>query len=249
MKTIQKTCPICGKEYLADAVRLSHGRETTCSRACSYMLRSQKITKKTSITCGVCGKIFELAPSQIDKKVHANFCSKDCHYKGRSLGITKRVVTKPYQYTEASKKALIESAKKPKGKRSFHMLTCTHCGIEFNDPNYGRKRKSNIAFCSLNCCNAYRCGENNPAWRGGYDKYYGKDWKPLRKETRIRDNYTCQRCGLVCRKPNRLPDVHHIIPVSSFDIKNDANKLNNLVCLCHSCHMFVADCCCSIYVA
>ncbi|OGB20608.1 MAG: hypothetical protein A3I66_22850 [Burkholderiales bacterium RIFCSPLOWO2_02_FULL_57_36] len=33
------TCPVCGNNYFADPVRLKHGRQSTCSRACSYKLR------------------------------------------------------------------------------------------------------------------------------------------------------------------------------------------------------------------
>jgi very-short-patch-repair endonuclease len=39
-------------------------------------------------------------PSQIKGKHGANFCSPLCHYSGRSLGISKRIVYKPYNQTE-----------------------------------------------------------------------------------------------------------------------------------------------------
>ncbi len=38
---VQRCCPICGTSYLAAPYRLKHGRQTTCSRACSYQLRAQ----------------------------------------------------------------------------------------------------------------------------------------------------------------------------------------------------------------
>lgn len=37
---ISRTCPVCGTSYLADLQRLKHGRQSTCSRDCSYKLRA-----------------------------------------------------------------------------------------------------------------------------------------------------------------------------------------------------------------
>jgi len=53
----------------------------------------------------------------------------------------------------------------------------------------------------------------------------------LRELVLIRDNRTCQICGV---EKDRL-DVHHLIPRS----KNGRDDFNNLVTLCHSCHMRV----------
>src|SRR5699024_11048223 len=33
---VNRECPVCAVSYEADPVRLRHGRQTTCSRACSY---------------------------------------------------------------------------------------------------------------------------------------------------------------------------------------------------------------------
>lgn len=237
---VKMICPNCGKEYEADAKRLKYGRQTTCSRACSYAIRSANIANSTLFHCATCGKELWKSPSQVEKIKHGSvFCSRACHYAGRSTGATKRIVTKPYTYTEEGKAAMIASVSAPKGKRTWHMLTCVNCGKEFDDPRDGRKRKSGMAFCSLDCCNAYRKGEHNPSWRGGYDSNYGYNWKSVRKAARKRDDYTCQRCHKEMKPPHRAPDVHHISPIGTFDSPLDANYLENLVCLCHECHMFV----------
>ena len=34
----------------------------------------------------------------------------------------------------------------------------------------------------------------------------------------------------------REPDVHHITPVRDFEDPQDAHRLDNVVCLCRSCH-------------
>lgn len=235
----ERTCPACGSTYMADPKRLKHGRQTTCSRACSYAMRGQNLTTAAVLTCAACGNEFSRAVSHIKGKHGSQFCSRACHYAGRSTSATKRVVTKPYTYTAEGKAALIEAARKPKGRRVFHHATCLNCGQHFDDVQGWRKRKSGMTFCSLDCCNAYRKGANNPAWRGGYPGYYGPDWRALRRAARVRDDYTCQRCNKVMKRPGRVPDVHHIVPVSSFAEPNDANTIDNVVCLCHSCHMHV----------
>jgi len=37
----------------------------------------------------------------------------------------------------------------------------------------------------------------------------------------------------------REPDIHHIKPVREFDDPADAHQLDNVVCLCRSCHRTV----------
>ena len=42
---VERACEMCAAHYDADTQRLKHGRQTTCSRACSYLLRAQKHRK------------------------------------------------------------------------------------------------------------------------------------------------------------------------------------------------------------
>lgn len=151
---IQRSCPNCGTLYLADPKRLKHGRQIACSRSCSYAIRGAKKVNRILFQCATCGKEVSKTPAQASKIKHGVFCSSACHYAGRSTGATKRVVTKPYTYTEEGKAAMIAATSKPRGKRTWHMLTCLNCGKEYDDPNDGRKRKSGMTFCSLDCCNA-----------------------------------------------------------------------------------------------
>lgn len=93
---IQRECPVCSITYDADATRLSHGRQTTCSRSCSYALRAGKLDQSVAMNCAACGEEFTRAPRQVKAKHGAHYCSRACHYRGRSLGLTARVVEKPY---------------------------------------------------------------------------------------------------------------------------------------------------------
>lgn len=70
----------------------------------------------------------------------------------------------------------------------------------------------------------------------------GPNWEQQRNRARARDGYHCRHCG-VPERPNRAHDVHHIEPFRTFGYvrgENDryleANRLENLVSLCRSCH-------------
>ena len=75
-------------------------------------------------------------------------------------------------------------------------------------------------------------GEDNPNWAGGYERYYGASWRRQRRETVARDGGECVICG---KEP---VDVHHIRPFREFGVENheEANALDNLVCLCRQHH-------------
>lgn len=98
-------CPVCGVQYYADPNRLKFGRQTTCSRECSYQLRAIRATRSIECVCSCCGKKFCRAPSNIKSKHEGVYCSRACHYAGRSAGITKRVVAAPYVITEHGRAA------------------------------------------------------------------------------------------------------------------------------------------------
>ena len=81
-------------------------------------------------------------------------------------------------------------------------------------------------------------GENANNWRGGMEKYYGKNWIKQRQKALERDNHKCQICYKTKKELGREPDVHHIKPFKEFGLENykEANKLDNLVSLCPNCH-------------
>ena len=96
---IQKICPVCNKAYEANAIRLKHGRQTTCSRECSYLLRAKNLNKSVEYTCAICGKTVSRSPSVAKNKSGSIFCSPACHYKGRNMGIAPRPKCGPYKPT------------------------------------------------------------------------------------------------------------------------------------------------------
>lgn len=119
---IERECPVCHRTYGADPKRLKHGRQTTCSRACSYALRGQN--KVTSVTeaCGVCGIPVTQSPSKRERaKCPTPLCSRACHYRARGMGLVGRVLTKPMnipQHTrlaQADRMRAVNAARKAAG--------------------------------------------------------------------------------------------------------------------------------------
>jgi hypothetical protein len=78
-------------------------------------------------------------------------------------------------------------------------------------------------------------GNKHWNWQGGRSKQlwnysYGDGWtRTLRRSIRERDNYTCRLCG--AQQVEEAFHVHHI----DYD-KNNHNP-DNLITLCHRCHM------------
>lgn len=112
---IERECPNCGSNYFADPKRLKYGRQTTCSRKCSYEYRSKKKLRQIECECGNCGVNFRRPPSQIKDVKHGKvFCSKKCQYESRSNGLTPRIVETPYNVIRKSEEEKKEQRKKYK---------------------------------------------------------------------------------------------------------------------------------------
>jgi DEAD/DEAH box helicase domain-containing protein len=63
---------------------------------------------------------------------------------------------------------------------------------------------------------------------------YGPGWGKIRERVRARDGYKCQVCGTP--EAGRQHDVHHKVPFRAFPSREEANRLDNLITLCPSCH-------------
>lgn len=116
-------------------------------------------------------------------------------------------------------------------------LTCTYCGDTFT---VLKSQEDNRSMCGKECrldyMSDFMMGENNPSWKGGYSRYYRKNWKRNRRLVRERDGYECQVCGIHEDENGRQLSVHHINPARQFDTAEEANRLENLIALCEPCH-------------
>jgi len=70
-------------------------------------------------------------------------------------------------------------------------------------------------------------------WRGDPNDY-GPDWPAVRARVRARDGYRCQVCG--APEGERPHHVHHKRPFRLFLNPQEANRPENLITLCPSCH-------------
>lgn len=112
---------------------------------------------------------------------------------------------------------------------------CIQCGKDFT-VSRSRSNAATARFCGTECWYEWirEDPERHPAWTGGYQPYYGGNWRKVARQVRERDGNRCQMCG----KPpkNQALEVHHIRAFKSFERWQDANVLSNLVTLCKSCH-------------
>jgi len=77
-------------------------------------------------------------------------------------------------------------------------------------------------------------------YESGYDTYlYGPAFIEKQEAVRENANRNCQSCGIQEESLDRKLDVHHIEPVRSFDNAENAHTFDNLVAVCHDCHMAI----------
>mgnify|MGYP001025852614 CR=1 FL=1 len=60
----------------------------------------------------------------------------------------------------------------------------------------------------------------------------GFDWRKIKRKIKIRDNYTCQSCGIKENEVKQYLQVHHLVRYSIFKDNSD----DNLLTLCSKCH-------------
>lgn len=219
------TCPQCGKEFW---YHRSWPR-IYCSRVCSAAVNGIKnlgLTRLPPMYCEQCG-----AEIPAKKKVtRRRFCSRKCFAK--HLSESQKGIPRP------------EVAGERPDLQKRVTKTCPTCGKEFCVKESHASRR---ICCSRECGGKLRSasgiisGENSPTWKGGYEPYYGPNWRQQRRNARYRDNYTCTRCGITESQLSRQLDVHHIIPFREFGIDRyrEANASSNLTCLCFRCHPWV----------
>lgn len=202
-----------------------------------------------TLTCEWCGKQFTVESS----KKNVKYCCEDCR---------KQSVAKQYRDGRTEYYCQLCGEKIEYGDRVYPRKYCDSCHelglIPKIDTKIERQcgwcgktvrvipsssDKHKYVYCDIHCmAKHYRerfSAENSPTWKGGKSHHYGGHWRAARKAARNRDHYTCQLCGITEEEYGQEMSVHHIRNYRLFSDKEEANKLENLVCLCEPCHRFV----------
>jgi hypothetical protein len=166
---------------------------------------------KREETCAVCGTVFPLTVRQASDGKQT--CSRVC-----------------------------TAALRSKLKGGLAEAVCEGCGGTYRVSRYYLRQGRR--FCGDACRLAWwatqaQRGEANPNWRGGESlEYYGPSWQAARRRAWERDQERCTRCGRTRAEEGQRPAVHHRIAFASFGPARheEANQLDNLICLCRSCH-------------
>lgn len=215
-KDYTKFCEYCGKEFHVDG---RHKNKKYCSEECKKLKNSKyecRINEngekeyKNEYTCEICGKTYvNWNPRHYIRR----FCD-DCLSKHKQDLFINKITT-----------------------------TCGYCGKEI-EVIPSRFYANKYCYCDVKCMAKHYAeiysGENSPTWKGGINKHYKGNWLHQANLCRERDNNCCQICGKTYEEnDNHNMDVHHIKKYRLFKNPVEANSLDNLISLCHSCHSFI----------
>lgn len=244
--SIIRQCEWCGSEirlYPSDLYK-----KRFCSRRCRALNQASKLRKRIPVKCDSCGVLLERQPAKV---MEHNFCNVKCMGQYYSKKGTKEFkcdycghvfLKNPYKVKRQNHKFCSDNCRNKwisENKRVRIKIECANCGEEIERFPYELKKGNNL-FCNKDCRASYLTktmnGENNHNWRGGHDDYRGDNWLTQRRKALERDGYKCSKCG----KDGTIVKlmVHHKIPFRYFDDYKKANRLNNLITLCNSCHSY-----------
>jgi len=209
---IEKKCENCGEVF---KVSPYESDKKFCSSECQRLGQ----TKREERECAYCGEKFEVVPSSKKK-----YCSKKCSGKANgfkpTVDVDEEQLIRLYWEEEKSFQEIAD------------ILDCSVGGLWRIFERYDIPRRPNFDDDEFD----FLSGKDHPMyengkWVGGAGPEYGTNWNEQREKALRRDFYMCQRC-----RTNQSLVVHHIKPVAKFDNPKEANKLDNLITLCKSCH-------------
>lgn len=219
---VKVNCTECQREYHIRKYLIlkptKNGR--FCSQSCKSKFYARIIPscqpRKIKTKCGYCGLEIELQPYRIG---NINFCSNSCRGK---YGLSIRWADGP---------KIID-------------IHCSFCKTLLKFPaqiyNSRKKRNQETFFCGRKCFSAWKAahwiGESNPSWKGGWTPH-GTGWRAACEIVRHEQNYICEDCKITENELGRSLDVHHKKPARLFKTKKESSFRENLVGLCHRCHM------------
>ncbi len=118
-------------------------------------------------------------------------------------------------------------------------VRCEQCGKPFGVPTWFARGEVRLRFCGKACRDAWTSvlpDDPNRLVLTGRPEYRGGNWKVQTALARERDGFRCRNCGVTEETLGRQLDVHHKTPVRLFASAAAANRLDNLISVCPSCH-------------
>ena len=112
-------------------------------------------------------------------------------------------------------------------------LICEGCGDEYS---VKESKADGRRFCETDCAvhNLHKTREYSRSEEPRPS--YGSEWPLVRDRCLKRDDHRCQSCGVDEDELQNSLHVHHIRPLRDHEDRSKANRLENLVSLCKSCH-------------
>lgn len=235
-------CPTCGRELTTEGGMRQHHTK----------VHSEPLPNRV---CKGCGSEF------YDTKAQRTYCD-DCNPNagepngnwrwGKATGKC-RLCGSGFSYYPSDKEGVycpecVAESDEFLGTPSFEVrdverieTRCDNCDTSMTVLASDRRRGGG-KYCSVECYGEWLSenvvGESHHQWEGGPIEY-GRRWWAIRRQALERDEHTCQRCGKTRGDLGQEPDIHHLEPVRSFNNPQDAHTLENVTCLCRSCHRIV----------
>jgi DNA-directed RNA polymerase subunit RPC12/RpoP len=220
---VEVECPQCGDTRRVKPSYAEDNENIFCDEECYGAWLSGRNTgeeshrwKRVEVECAWCGDSKMVQPHRLERNKR-HFCNTGC-------------------WAEWSRENRVKEDS-PAWQGGKVETECAWCGTVFKvlpsvDARYTRQ------FCPG--------GECLEAWREEYchtgPQYYGSSWKPQREKAIQRDGERCSLCGL-SREEHKEQygvdlHVHHKIPFGQYgvDRHEEANRLQNLMTVCRSCH-------------
>lgn len=195
--------------------------------------------------CQYCNNFFPVNHKTKNNK----FCSSECRIKHKNEQRKKYYCTQcgdeivrqgnrnyPIKYCKNCAKTY------PWISKDRVTVRCGYCGNKI-DVIKSRAKNNKYCYCNVDCMAKHYSkiysGENSSTWKGGKSHHYTGGFYHQRQEARKRDNFKCQLCGINEDDFGQQMSVHHIKSYRKFKNKEEANQLENLVCLCEKCHRYI----------
>lgn len=207
-------CIVCDKEVSCP--------DTMCSSCATTELWKNKEYRKKVIT----------------KEKYAKILTKDflikeyTNNKKSAYTIAKQIKCNPSVVYTYLRKHKIKIRHKQKIEQHYCIEEGCNTKISDNNWRYGKHRCPSCAMRKMTL-ELFEDPRNHPRWiKDRSLMEYGDEFDSALKEAiRQRDGYKCQECGCTQLENGRQLDVHHI----DYDKKH--NTFDNLIALCHRCHM------------